>query len=177
MRANCCPLHGLERTTPSPHYTHQSRIQSSPQLKTFQPDQGVRSVIVVDFRDEVYAPIAHLLKHHGLITYRAENASELAGKLVRESPDLVLLNGTQPDENAWLTSAKLRIVDASRSVWIYSPEPPSALDEWLSMARTDDLIVYGGVLHRLLDLLQERLSPVDVSSHRMPDDGQHRTVA
>ncbi len=99
------------------------------------------------------------MEHQGLIIYQAKNASELASQLVSKSPDLVLLNGTQPDENAWLTSAKLRTINAGRPVWIYAPEPPSAIDGWLSMARTNDVIVYGGVLHRLLDQLRARLSP------------------
>ncbi|NOY29834.1 MAG: hypothetical protein GXP28_06550 [Planctomycetes bacterium] len=138
----------------------------------------------MDFRDEVYAPIACLLENFGLITYRAENSSELAGKLVSKRPDLVLLHGSQPDENTWLTSAKLRTIDVSRPVWIYSPEPPSALDRWLSMVG-DDVIVYGGVIHRLLDLLQNRLSPKIVPACRFareksrgkPKERQHRTVA
>jgi len=89
----------------------------------------------------------------------------------------VLLSGTQPDENAWLTSAKLRIIDASRSVWIYVPEPPSAIDEWLSMASTDDVIVYGGVLDRLLDLLRSRLAPKSTPSNSVTKDGKRRRVA
>jgi len=135
------------------------------------------SVVIVDFRDEVYASIAELLKHQGLITYRAECASELAGTLVSKNPELVLLNGTQSDESAWLTSAKLRIIDANRPVWIYSPESPSALDEWLSMARADDVIVYGGVLHRLLDLLSVQLSSYTTPTDGMANRRHHRKAA
>jgi len=148
-------------------------MRHSLQPRTGKPlGRSIRSVVIVDFRDEAYASIAGLLKHYGLNIYRAENASELAGKLVSKSPELVLLSGMQPDENAWLTSAKLRIIDANRSVWIYAPELPSAIDEWLSMARTDDMIVYGGVLQRLLDQLRVRLSSGFVFSDVTPSEAR-----
>ncbi|WP_148074316.1 hypothetical protein [Bythopirellula goksoeyrii] len=57
-----------------------------------------------------------------------------------------------------MTSAKLRLVDSSRPVWIYTPKPASALDQWLSMAGIDEVIVYGGVLDTLVDSLHDRMS-------------------
>jgi len=177
MLATACTLRGFEGHIRSQCYTRQSRFHNSPEPQKPQPAKSINSVVVVDFRDEAYASIANLLEQHGLIIYRAENATELAGKLVSKSPELVLLNGSQPDENAWLTSAKLRIIDASRSVWIYVPEPPSAIDEWLSMASTDDVIVYGGVLDRLLDLLRSRLAPKSTPSNSVTKDGKRRRVA
>jgi len=179
MHAHCCALQGLQGHIKSHCYTRQSKTVRPPQLQTWKPAlRHIGSVVVVDFRDEVYASIASLLEDQGLSSFRAENTLELAGKLVSEKPDLVLLNGTQPDENVWLTSAKLRIIDASRPVWIYAHEPPSALDKWLSMADTQDVIVYGGMLHKLLDLLQGRLSLERIPSDRsVANDSQHRTVA
>jgi len=176
MRANCCALRGLEGHIRSLCYSRQSQIQSSPKQQATKPAaKSIRSVVVVDFRDEAYASIACLLEHHGFTIYQARNASELASKLVSKSPDLVLLNSTQPDENAWLTSAKLRTIDASRPVWIYAPEPPSAIDEWLSMSHTDDVMVYGGVLHRLLDQLRSRLSPGFAFSDATTGEARGRT--
>jgi len=177
MRTNCCALQGLEEHIESLRTLRQSRVCSFPILQALQLAKKTRTAVIVDFRDEAYASIDGLLKNCGLTTYRAENASELANKLARKRPDLVLLNGLQPDESAWLTCAKLRTVDASRPVWIYSPEPPSALDGWLSMVHIDDVIVYGGVIHRLLELLQDRLLPEIVPVDRNSGDGQRRTVA
>jgi len=168
---------GIEQYTRSLCYPCPSRIHRFPQSQASVPDRSIRSVVIVDFRDEVYASIARLMNHHGLITYRVESISELTGRLVRYSPELVLLSGTQPDESAWLASAKLRIIDANRPVWIYSPEPPSALDAWLSMVRPNDVIVYGGVLQRLLDLMQDRLFPDVTPIKCSTSDGERRTVA
>ncbi len=173
MLANSCALQGLQGHVRSHCYTRQSPMPRPPQPRT-PFARSIRSVVIVDFREETYASIAGLMKHYGLDISRAENASELAGKLVSKSPELVLLNGTQPDENAWLTSAKLRTIDANRPVWIYAPEPPSAIDEWLSLARTDDMIVYGGVLQRLLDQLRARLSSDRVPSGEALDSAGHR---
>ena len=118
----------------------------------------IDALIVVEFRDEVFAAIAQLLRCYNLPAYRARSAPELAETLGRHQAELILLSATQPDESAWLTSAKLRIVDSYRSVWIYTPNRPSAIDEWLSMAGVDDVIDYGGVLHSLIDSLQLRLA-------------------
>lgn len=160
MFSNYCALQGLQGHVRSHCYTSRSQVLDTPQPRTRKAiARSIRSVVVVDFRDEVYASIACMLEHQGYIIYQVKNTIELASKLVSKNPDLVLLNGSQPDENAWLTSAKLRTINASRPVWIYAPEPPSAIDEWLSMARTNDVIVYGGVLHRLLDQLRNRLLP------------------
>ncbi len=177
MRAVSCALRGYEAHIRSLCYTRQSQFHNSPQPQKSQPVRSINSVVVVDFRDEAYASIANLLEQHGLIIYRAENSPELADKLVRHNPDLVLLSGTQPDESAWLTSAKLRIIDSRRPVWVYSPKPAGAMDQWLSMAGIDDVIVYGGVLHRLLDLLRSRLSPKSAPSNSVTKDGKRRSVA
>lgn len=138
-----------------------SQINSGRREHTKQASRGVakiKTVIVVEFRDEVFASIVLLLRRYRIVAYRARSTSELAGVMVRHQAELVMLNATQPDESAWLTAAKLRIIDAYRSVWVYTPGRPNALDEWLSMVGTDDVIVYGGVLQSLLDSLQIRLS-------------------
>jgi hypothetical protein len=127
----------------------------------------IKTVIVVEFRDEVFASIDLLFRRYRLVAYRAKSTSELAGVMVRHQAELVVLNATQPDESAWLTAAKLRIIDAYRSVWVYTPGRPNALDEWLSMVGTDDVIVYGGVLQSLLDSLQIRLSFLHTAAGRM----------
>lgn len=177
MRANPCALRGYEAHIRSLCYTRSSRIHRAPRQQSAQLVNRFSSVVIVEFRDEAYAPIAHLLELLGVAVFRAESATELAGKMLRHSPELVLLSDNQHDESAWLTSAKLRLIDANRSVWIYSPEPPSAIDQWLSMATSRDVIVYGGVLHRLLDLLQCRLSQAGTPVDRIPEGGQQRSVA
>lgn len=177
MRATSCALRGYEAHIRSLCYTGPNRTHTTPRRQSTQTVKRFNSAVIADFRDEAYAAIAHLLEQLGITVFRAENATELASSMVRHSPELVLLSSTQPDESTWLTSAKLRIIDTSRRVWIYAPEPPSALDEWLSMARTDDVIIYGGVLHRLLELLRDRLSPKLSPVDRLTNDGHHRTVA
>lgn len=158
MITSACALQGLEGYARSIEFRKQSnRLRRQPK-DTRQQSATIGAVIVVEFRDEVFAAIAQILRRHKLVTYRAKNATELAGLIVRRQTELVLLSATQPNESAWLTSAKLRIIDAYRSVWIYTPNRPSALDEWLSMAGADDVIVYGGVLQSLIDSLELRLA-------------------
>lgn len=136
----------------------QSGIHGSVSRQTSNSNKRINSVVLLEFRDEVYATIACLLEQLHFVAYRAENSTELARQVVRNSPDLVLLNGTHPDESAWLTCAKLRIVDSSRPVWVYTPKSASAIDQWLSMASSDEIIIYGGVLDVLHSALSDRLS-------------------
>ncbi|WP_425399233.1 hypothetical protein [Aeoliella sp.] len=158
MLASTCALRGLEGYAKSVEFVGQNSIRRREQpMRSRGRSAAIGAVIVAEFRDEVYASIQQLLRRYGITTYRAQNATELAGAMVRHRTELVLLSATQPDESAWLSSAKLRILDSHRSVWIYTPTRPSALDEWLSMAGADDVIVYGGVLHSLIDSLQLRL--------------------
>ncbi|QDS97064.1 hypothetical protein [Adhaeretor mobilis] len=159
MFTNACALRGVESHVKSVGFCRSNDLRRPQPRENSRNSEAIGAVIVVEFRDEVYASIAALLQEYGLVTYRAESATELAGKVVRHKAELVLINGTQPGESAWLTSAKLRIIDAYRSVWIYTPKRPSALDEWLSMAGVDDIIVYGGILHSLIDALQSRIAP------------------
>lgn len=137
----------------SAEFVRKSRIHSSVCRQAANPNKRINSVVLLEFRDEVYASVACLLEQLDLIAYRAENSTELARQVVRNNPDLVLLNGNQPDESAWLTCAKLRIIDSSRPVWIYAPKSASAIDQWLSMTSIDEVVVYGGVLDILLGAL------------------------
>ncbi len=147
----------LEVKARSLSFSRQCRNRHSTCPQMASSNRSIDSVVIADFRDEVYASLASLLKQLGLDIYRAENATELATQVVRNNPDLVLLSATQPDESSWLTSAKLRLVDSTRPVWIYAPKPASALDQWLSMAGIDEVIVYGGVLNTLVDSLRDRI--------------------
>lgn len=167
MLTSTCMLRGLEGYAKSVGFENRSASPRCQLKETRKPFATIGSVAVVEFRDEVFASIAHLLRRYKLETYRAENATELAGLIVRRQTELVLLSATQPDESAWLTSAKLRIIDAHRSVWIYTPNRPSALDEWLGMAGVDDIILYGGVLHSLIDSLQLRLAFREAPARRV----------
>ena len=178
MRASHSFLKGLEGQVQNLSNARQNAIRASVNAQPLRIAKNTCSVVIEEFRDEVYASISHLLRHLGFATYRVENAFDLAGSLVRHSPDLVLLSSTQPEESVWLTSAKLRIIDSQRPVWIYSPEPPGALDDWLSMAGIDEIIVYGGVLHKLLDIIRVRLLIEEsLDADRVVDDEKRSTVA
>lgn len=142
------------------HLSREQRLALAPARHKCKKD---KSVILVEFRDEVYAPVSGLLRQLGFVTDRVNRSNNLAAKLISNPPDLVLLNAMQPDESAWLTCAKLRILDASLPVWIYSPNLPGALDQWVSMARINDVIIYGGVLSTLLQRLEQRITSVNVS--------------
>ncbi|WP_425399037.1 hypothetical protein [Aeoliella sp.] len=152
-----CVLSGVDGDVRGFESGNPGRYGRCPQKRQLLHSSAIGAAIIVEFRDEVYASVERLMHGYGIVTHRARSAAELSVAMVRHRAELVLLSATQPDESAWLTSAKLRIIDSYRSVWIYTPQQPGALDEWLSMAGADDVIVYGGVLHSLIDSLQFRL--------------------
>lgn len=152
------PLRDVEEEFGSVAFIRHSRIRNSVCRQKSNPTRKISSIVLLEFRDEVYVTIASLLEQLDIVIHRAENTTELARQVVRNTPDLVLLSGTQTDESSWLTCAKLRIIDTSRPVWIYAPKPASAIDQWLSMASIDEIVVYGGVLDILLSALSDRLS-------------------
>ena len=157
MITSTCEMHGLDGHAKSISFHNNRYPRLHQPSKSNRNNASINTVIVVEFRDEVYAAIAEFSKQNGLVTCQAKNATELASKVVRHKAELVLVNGTQPDESAWLTSAKLKIVDASRAVWIYAPERPNALDTWLSMAGIDDIIVYEDAIPLLIEHLERRV--------------------
>lgn len=115
-------------------------------------------VLVIEFRDEVYAGIKSVLEDHDCLVARAEFGATVAGTLARFKPSLVLINESLPDESGWLAAAKIRVMGYQQPMWLYTvrrPQPPAT---WMQFSGVSEVIDYGGVLFRLIDHVRQHLA-------------------
>ena len=115
------------------------------------------TILLVEFRDEVFARIAADLAATGVVVQRAGNGAEASRVHARRGISLLLVNADLPDGSGWLLGSKLRMVDPEVSIWI---DTPGATSDAVSMANfiaADELIEYGGDLWRLSGEIASRL--------------------
>ena len=79
------------------------------------------TILLVEYRDEVFARIAADLAATGVVVQRAGNGAEASRVHARRGVNLLLVNADLPDGSGWLLSSKLRMVDPEVSIWIYTP--------------------------------------------------------
>ena len=115
-------------------------------------------VLVVEYRDEVYAGLKALLEEHGSELERAESGATVASSFSRFVPDLLLINEDMPDESGWLITCKLRITRHRQPVWLYTVREPRLKADWKEFTGVDEVIEYGGVVIRLVQDVRQRLA-------------------
>lgn len=122
------------------------------------PPLACRNILLVEYRDEVFARLATDLTEVGLRVERAVCMASALRAHVRLPADLVLVNVDLPDGSGWLLSAKLRRVSVTPHMWLYAPRP---LPDAVAMAEyvgADGLIAYDGDLFRLSAAVVSRVS-------------------
>tara|TARA_R110002072_G_scaffold303078_1_gene492937 strand:+ start:18980 stop:19510 length:531 start_codon:yes stop_codon:yes gene_type:complete len=113
-------------------------------------------VLIVEVRDEVFACLSSLFQDHGVLVARAESSTALAERAASFRADLVLINADQPDENGWLTCARLRLQEQGQRLWVYAAHKPVLLEQWVGLSGADETILYGGVLATLVAGVRKR---------------------
>ncbi len=119
--------------------------------------QFSRHILIVEFRDEVYASLSRVLEEEGFVVTRAETATEVATKAARLPRGLVLINEAMPGESGWLISSKLRLSNSQRRVWVYTAQHLRYLQDWQKLAGVEQVISYGGDLLRLIRALRAQI--------------------
>lgn len=115
-------------------------------------------VLIVEFRDEVFAALKSLLEENRCQVGRAVSGRDVATEVKRFAPDLVLVNEGMPGESGWLITCKLRLVQFHAPVWLYAGRKPRPHADWKELCGVDEVLAYGGVLRRLDARIRERLS-------------------
>jgi CheY-like chemotaxis protein len=133
------------------------RARGKVELEEIYPAPPKRRVLVVEFRDEVYACLKTLLQESGLEVERAERGDAVAECARRFAPDLILVNEDMPDESGWLIACKLRLGARRCPAWLYTSRLPRCHRDWRQFAGVAEVIDYGGVLLRLTLELRARL--------------------
>jgi response regulator RpfG family c-di-GMP phosphodiesterase len=127
-----------------------------------RPSQGARdgraiTVLLVQHRDDAFETLAGELAVLGVRAIRATSNAGALSRYVCEPADLLVVDGDQPGESAWLLAAKLRLTHPAARVWVYLR---FATDSDVSMANhlaVDELIEYGGEVLRLATEMLQRL--------------------
>jgi hypothetical protein len=117
-----------------------------------------RNVLLVEYRDEVFARLAADLSDVGLRIHRVLSTASAAEAQVHRPAELFVVNVDWPDGGGWLLAAKLRLLSAASRIWLYAPWP---LPDAVAMAEyigADGIIAYEGDLFRLSAAIVSRVS-------------------
>lgn len=137
---------------------------SEPRLDVDRLDSRPPRVVVVEFRDEVYAGLKGVLEEAGFQVERGRIGATAAARIRRFEPDLILVNEELPDESGWLMTCKLRLTRCSQPIWLYAVRKPRRRKQWREFWGADEVIEYRGVLAILLQHIRRRLADRRASS-------------
>jgi hypothetical protein len=136
---------------------HGSGCHCAP-LPFFSTRASVENVLLVDYRDEVFARVAADLQTQGVRTARAATAADASEYYFRSAVDLVIANRELPDGSGWLMASKWCLARRPPRVWLYTPWPSPTDPPWARLARVEQVIYYGGDLFRLASRLTALLA-------------------
>ncbi|NQT13186.1 MAG: hypothetical protein HQ582_10585 [Planctomycetes bacterium] len=168
MCENYLPIH-----PPFPPACTGAMEEVSCELETWRTP-SVRTILLVEHRDEVSARLATDLAAAGMQTVQAKTTTGGLRRYVREPTVLLVINADQPGESAWLLAAKLHLTHPAARIWVYMHRPSTFDVEAANSLTVDELIEYQGDLSRLSDEILARFEPAARSS-ALPGQGAGRT--
>ncbi|MHB1033450.1 MAG: response regulator [Pirellulales bacterium] len=117
------------------------------------------TVLLVEYRDEVFARLAGDFAAMGMWVERACSSVDAFCRFARCSSALVIANANMPGEGGWLLAGKLRLAWPMARVWLYAPRPSwsSEYDHGLAhFLGVAELIYYQGNLWWLAEEIRSR---------------------
>lgn len=128
---------------------------------------AVHRVLVVEYRDEVYAALRGVLTDAGLCVRRVDKADEAENFAEQFAPDLVLINDAMPRSNGWLVARRMKRQSPRREVWLYGARWRAEHAEWKGLLGVDEVIEYAGDLLSLVVEIEHRVEcRIDTSEDR-----------
>lgn len=121
------------------------------------PGPPPRSVLLVDFRDEVFARLKTDLKATGIRVVCAKRMQDAHGLCKTALPDLLVVNVDRTDEASWLRARKLHDEHPEVEVWVVTSWASSVDRILADYVRASQMIYYGD-LWRLADEIRGRLA-------------------
>lgn len=118
---------------------------------------GFRTVLLVESRDDVFERLASDLAAARVRVVRARCSNEAIRRYLRAPAHLLVVNGDQPGESAWLLAAKLHLTHPAARIWAYKCQSLPLDMMAVRFLDVDELIEYGGDLSRLTDEILHRL--------------------
>ncbi len=114
-------------------------------------------VLIIEFRDEIYASLKSLFEKYGFHVYRSENDMDVSHLMKSISPDLILVNEKMQYETGWLIASKIKFGAHKKPVCLYSVRDPKVNQKCMELTGVDRIMEYGGILDLLLQQFQQFL--------------------
>jgi len=108
--------------------------------------ESLPTVLLVEYRDEVFARITTDIAEFGFHVVRATSAREPMQFCGTNEPVLVVANVDLPDHSGWLLAGKLRFVDRHNRIWLYQTESSNYDLGMVNFLNVDELLDYQGDL-------------------------------
>jgi DNA-binding response OmpR family regulator len=116
------------------------------------------TVLLVEYRDDVFAQLADALANGGVRTMRVKYAAQAIRQYLEGSTDLILVGAEQPYESAWLLTAKLQLILPTARICVYMSRV-SAVDVATSaFLGVDEPIESNGDVSRVAATLLDQFS-------------------
>ena len=124
---------------------------------------STNTILLVEFRDELFARIAGDLKNLGYLAIRAVDSAEVLKLYSRHQPILVVCNRDLPDASGWLAAVKLKMLDPGARIWIYAARFSIFDRGWAKHTGIEHLIEYAGDIFDLSGIIADclRLARID----------------
>lgn len=108
------------------------------------------AVLIVEYRDEVYARLAADLAMAGLRVTRAVDAATAAARMT-PGLEIVIINTELPDQKGWAVAASVRAMSPMPRIWLYKAWNSPIDVAHAYCVRSEELLEYRGELHALSD--------------------------
>ncbi|MBA2116135.1 hypothetical protein [Bremerella alba] len=117
------------------------------------------AILVVEFRDEVFATIRGELTNREISILRASSTEAVVPAWRQRNPGLIIINAEMPDESGFLVSLKLRMHGFHGGLWLYSAHAANTARNYQEFCQVDRLFCYGGDLRALTAHVNRFLQP------------------
>jgi len=150
IRGVCSPGSGRPKNHPQ-CTTRVDRRPKSHARREAADSKNVQTVLIVEYRDAVFERLASAFRQIGMRVSRAMCGFEAMGQYIRTRPNLVVANVDMPGQSGWLLTAKLRIVESTPHVWLYTSRKTAKNMSMAKFVRAEELLEYGSNLSVLSD--------------------------
>ena len=114
-------------------------------------------VLIVEYRDEVYARLKADLEQLGATVGRARRGATVLANVRRHRPDLILIGDRLPDESCLLIAAKLHLGGCTAPSWVYGFGESIRYRDCLPLVGIDRAIDFGPDLWRSSDRICRKI--------------------
>ena len=133
--------------------------------------RGMPTALLMEHRDDVFSMLSASFVARGIRHIRVTSAFQAIRQYVRRPTDVLIVNGDQPNENAWLLAAKLHLTHPKARIWVYKRRLSACDVATANFLKINELIAYEGSFGRLAAEFLEHLVKLPVDGRKWSDKG------